>query len=248
MSLQLQANTNTTESFKPEGRDRLQLDAHPDSRVFIELRTDAAFRTVIGRPRTEHKPAIIGLLAFAALLRDIWDAAKNDDPYARWWLLKVETSIARAETIIQSELTSVRQILSASAPLGVDRTRGYPPRRVDLMFACPYAYTGARLVKQLDTLITELDTGAQIGVLSKSATTQTRLRSERAIRHTFSSAQGFWNFGISNELVQCCDPKAIDAAAKMGAIPADVLSGERWPALLDRRAVTPPQGSRGDDA
>ena len=228
-----------TEFVGTENADDALLDGHPESRVYIELRTEAAYRLVIGRPRTDRKPAINGLLSFASLLREIWDAAKSGDPYGRWWLLKVEVALDKAETTLEPALRSVLKTLSASTPLEIDDSRGRPPRRLDLMFACPYAYYAARLVRQLDLLVTQLDTGVQIGVLRKSDSNNSRLRCERAMRHAFTASQGFWNFGISNELVQCRDPKAIDAEAKMGVLPDNILSGERWPTLLDEYAVTP---------
>lgn len=242
MSLQLQASP--TESFGPHhGRDD-HLNGHAESRVFIELYTGAAVRMIIGRPSSEGKPAIIGLLAFASLLREIWDAAKGGDPYARYWLLKVEVAIAKAEATIESDLAAVRETMMACQPMGIDLGRGNSPRRIDLMFACPYAYHGARLIKQLDTLIIELDTSAEIGALRKADTTRTRLRCERAMRSTFSTSQGFWRFGLTDELVKKEDPKAIDAAAKMGAVPGEVLRGERWPTLLDQ-ALAPSRTGNG---
>ena len=246
MSLQLHATA--AEPYSPQGSDEVRLEGHPGSRVFIELRTAAAYRLVIGRPPTEHKPGIIGLLAFASLLRDIWAAAKTGDPFARWWLLKIEAAITRAETIVEPALTSVRKALAASAPLEIDLRRGHPPRRLDLLFACPYAYYGARLVKQLDVLVLALDTGVDIGALRKADTTMARLPCEKALRHVFASSQGYCDFGLSSEVIERHDPKAVDAAARMGTVPDDVLSGERWPALMDRYTVTSCYRSgHGDD-
>jgi integrating conjugative element protein (TIGR03761 family) len=246
--MSLQFHAHAAESLSDDVADDVLLDGHPESRVYIELRTDAAYRLVIGRPRTEHKPAINGLLSFASLLRDIWDAAKSGDPYARWWLVKVEVALGKAETTLEPALISVHKTLSASLPLQVDHSRGRPPRRLDLMFACPYAYYAARLLKQLDLLITQLDTGVQIGILRKAETTNSRLRCERAMRRAFTASQGFWNFGITNELVQCRDPKAVDAEAKMGVLPDEILTGECWPMLLDEYAVTPIDRSDSDEA
>lgn len=237
MSLQLHADS--VESLGDEAANDILLDGHPASRVFIELETEAAFRLVIGRPRTNVKPAINGLLSFASLLRDTWDAAKGGDPYARWWLVKVEAALARAESIIKAELAAVQEKLSACSLLEIDPTRGRQARRLDLLFACPYAYNGARLTKQLDVLIRLLDTSTEIGVLRKPDATHPRLRCERALRHAFASSQGFWNFGVTSDLVRCRDPKAIDAEAKMGVLPNDILAGERWPTLLDEYAVPP---------
>lgn len=246
--MSLQHHAHSAELRCDDIADEVLLGGQPASHVFIELRTEAAYRLVIGRPRTAQKPAINGLLSFASLLRDIWDAAKNGDPYARWWLVKVEVALGKAETTLEPALRSARKTLSTCTPLEIDQSRGRPPRRLDLMFACPYAYYAARLLKQLDLLITQLDISVQLGVLRKPDTTNSRLRCERAMRHAFTASQGFWNFGVTHELVECRDPKAVDAEAKMGVLPDDILTGECWPALLDEYAVSPADRNASGEA
>ena len=213
------------------------------NRVFIELRTDAASRLVAGRASGAGKAAIIGLFGFADRLRVVWDAAKAGDPYARWWLLKVESTIATARTLVREERNSVQETLSAANALGIDLAGLDGLRRVDLLFACPYAYHGAQLVKQVDLLITELDTAVQIGALSRTSATAARRRGERALRHLFATAQGFHDFELTESLIARRSAIAVEAESKMGLIPENVLAGARWPTLLARST---PTGNRGD--
>ena len=44
-----------------------------------------------------EKPAIIGLLGFANLVRTIWHGARADDPYADWWLLQVHEAMVQTD-------------------------------------------------------------------------------------------------------------------------------------------------------
>ena len=39
---------------------------------------------------------IVGLLGFASQLRVIWQAARLSDPYAEWWLVKVDQALSQA--------------------------------------------------------------------------------------------------------------------------------------------------------
>ncbi len=61
--------------------------------VWLTIQTHQAQQLVRGRNGTPDKPAIIGLVGFADRLRVIWQAARNDDPYADWWLIKVHEAI-----------------------------------------------------------------------------------------------------------------------------------------------------------
>jgi hypothetical protein len=56
----------------------------------LTLQTRYAGRLVKGRQGAADRPPITGLLGFANLLRAIWHGARADDPYADWWLVKVD--------------------------------------------------------------------------------------------------------------------------------------------------------------
>jgi len=60
------------------------------SRTILQVQIRKAHALVRGRRQDGAKPAIIGLVRFAALLGPIYAAAARDDPWADWWLIKVE--------------------------------------------------------------------------------------------------------------------------------------------------------------
>src|SRR5690606_38405599 len=61
--------------------------------VSLTVHTRYAKSLIGGRPASAGKPAIIGLLGFANRLRVIWRAAKQDDPYAHWWLIRLDAAL-----------------------------------------------------------------------------------------------------------------------------------------------------------
>ena len=96
-----------------------QLLAQPGAlrgRAWLVLQTRQAERLVKGRRASAEKPAILGLLSFASLLRALWHGARADDPYADWWLLQVDAALTlAAETLAAQALTLAVQLAAASA-------------------------------------------------------------------------------------------------------------------------------------
>ena len=224
---------HTTQSV----RDTLRTPVRP---VSMALYTLGAQRLMRGRPPANGKPAILGLFAFADCLRTVWTSAKAWDPYARWWLLRVESAASRAEAGIARELDINHEAMSSFSLLPFDDTHARQPKTFELGFACPYAFWGARLVKQLDVLILELHTATTLGARCRADTNAVRVGRERALRGALASAQGFRNFDLVDADVIKRTPKAIDAELLFGRVPEDILLGREWPSLLVR-----PSGSTG---
>ncbi len=74
---------------------------------------------VRGRPAAPGKPAIIGLFGFADRLRGIWQGARQDDPYADWWLIKIHDALVAAEQRIQAGQQTLAERRAASPALEV---------------------------------------------------------------------------------------------------------------------------------
>jgi hypothetical protein len=54
------------------------------------LQTRHAQQVFMGRKASAEKPYIIGVTRFGAILSQLQVCVLADDPYADWWLLKVE--------------------------------------------------------------------------------------------------------------------------------------------------------------
>lgn len=200
--------------------------------VQMFIHSHDALRLLAGRPASEGKSAIIGLFGFAECLREVWGAAKLSDPYAWWWLTKTEEAHAAAQLKIKLQFDNVRQALAAVPELDVNVAASDSPSRIDLNFACPYAYWGARVIKSYDKLILAVTTAERLGLRPRAAYAANRLRCERSIRGLFASAQGFRSIGVNADEIKNGTDAANQARELMGPLPASVLSGERFPALL----------------
>ena len=63
------------------------------------------------------KPAIIGLIGFADRLKSLWQAIRFDDPYADWWLLKVEDAVADTRVQLQGLQQRIDALITESTVL-----------------------------------------------------------------------------------------------------------------------------------
>ena len=63
----------------------------------LTLQTRQAQRLVKGRSYSADRPAIIGLIGFANLVRSVWHGARADDPYADWWMLKIHEALEQVK-------------------------------------------------------------------------------------------------------------------------------------------------------
>ena len=77
--------------------------------VWLNIQTYQAQSLIRGRRSAEGKPAIIGLVGFAERLKILWQAVRFDDPFADWWLIKVEERVSD----VRSQLRACR---SGSSP------------------------------------------------------------------------------------------------------------------------------------
>jgi hypothetical protein len=132
--------------------------------VWLTLQTHHAQRLIRGRPAAADKPAIIGLFGFADRLRGIWQGARQDDPYADWWLVKIEEALVAAEQLIQGEQAKLDERLQALPALEVTVATSQRAYRTPLRFANPHAFRGAKLLAEYDELARGVLTARHIWV------------------------------------------------------------------------------------
>lgn len=207
--------------------------------VWLTLQTRQAQQLVRGRKGSIDKPAIIGLVGFADRLRMIWQAARDDDPYADWWLLKVHEAIEHARQMIFTQQQQLDTQLEQLTAMEVTLASSTRPYRIPLQFANPYAYLGAQLIAEFDTLSRTVLTGCHIGLLESKDAECLLHRCARKIRGTFVFTQGYSFMVIDRPAVLKGTGKAVRARDAMGNIPDDVLSGERRAPLVPRKRQFP---------
>ena len=207
--------------------------------VWLTIQTRQAQQLVRGRSGTADKPAIIGLVGFADRLRVIWQAARNDDPYADWWLIKVHEGIEAAGTLILQRQEALDVLLQQMGSIEVSIAASLHPFRMPLQFANPYAYQGAKCLSAYDSLVCTALTAQHVGLLGSEACRRELNLCARRIRALFTISQSYRFLGIDRPLIHRATAESERARQLMGALPDDVLSGERQAPLVPRKVRFP---------
>ena len=172
--------------------------------VWLTIQTYQAQSLIRGRRAVDGKPAIMGLIGFADRLKSLWQAVRFDDPYADWWLLKVEEGVAD----IRAQLQGLQQrmdalITESNSAFEFTVAQSSRPQRVSLQFANPYAFRAAQLLGEYDRLMCT----------------------------DMTLPQGYHSLDVRRHDIRQGTPAAIKARERMGEIPQDILNGERLPSL-----------------
>lgn len=207
--------------------------------VWLTLQTRQALRLVRGRKPIRGKPAILGLVQFAERLRLIWQAARDDDPWADWWLVRIHESIEAGARYFQDRKTELEALLARDLAMDITVAGSERPSRVSLQFANPYAYRGARLLGQYDTLVCMVLTVRRVGLLDSEGSDQVIRSCGRKLRSTFTVVHDYRFTGASRESLERGDAKSDAARAAMGAVPGEIVRGELRAPIVPRRVRFP---------
>lgn len=209
------------------------------SQTWLKVQTRQAHQLIRGRDGSLDKPAIIGLIGFADRLRMIWQAARDDDPYADWWLIKVHEALDQAGKLLSRYQEKLDTRLAQMNAMEVTVAESLRPYRIRLQFANPYAYQGAQLIADYDTLVRTVLTCRHIGQLDDESAHSIINLCARKIRGTFVVPQGYRALGIDRKCLQRSPGKYPRASSLMGELPEAVLSGEHRAPLVPRKAPFP---------
>jgi len=230
-----------------QNTEEASFDAGPGAlrgQAWLTVQTRQAQRLVRGRNGNADKPAIIGLVGFADRLRVIWQAARNDDPYADWWLVKVHEALERVRDLVKNEQAALDAQLEQLTALEVAVAVSMKPYRIALQFANPYAYRGAQLIAEYDTFVRTLLTAHHVGLLNGAAMEGLLNTCARKIRGAFAVPQGYHFLNVDRAALQQGTANASRARQLMGEVPADVLNGAHQAPLAPRKVQFPEEAAK----
>ena len=205
-------------------------------KVSLTTQSRYARLLVLGRSATADTPAIMGLLAFADQLRIIWNASRADDPWADWWLIKIDDAIDLVQHRLETIATKIRRYLRAQPALEIDIATSERPYRIKLRFINPYAYRAAQLVAEFDAAVRTILTARHVGLISEEQSFRQIESCSAVLRSLFAIPQSYRVLRIDRTAVKAGAPAAISAAEIMGQVPAAILLGEQRPRLAPRKA------------
>jgi integrating conjugative element protein (TIGR03761 family) len=225
--------------------------------TWLTVQTRAAQQLIRGRAARADKPAIIGLVGFADRLRLIWHVARDDDPFADWWLIRIHDGLKRVRDALQRDQAALDHYLTAVEGLDVAVAQAPKPYRVRLQFVNPYAYQDAQRLAEFDRLVRSALTARHVGRLDETDARHRVGSCAQRLRGLFALPPGYRFDARTRALLKQFPERFDQAWSRMGKIPEAILSGERrapWappratetPAVVDAIADNTPEQETDD--
>lgn len=188
---------------------------------------------------------IPGLRQFGRQLRRIWLEAKRGDPYAHWWLIRVEEAFVGAERRLSVSTALYEERLKEASVLLVVKHESLEAYRHPVRFINPLGNRGANLLGKLDRLLAITLEAQQQALISKNDVSRLHRMARGCVLDVFAGCFGYKAFGITQGDVARQSERAQYACAHMGEVPSDILDGVRRavcaPSALPKRFATKPK-------
>jgi len=164
----------------------------------------------------------MGLLQFAKLMQSLWQAAKEDDPYAEWYLMRTYEQITLLKEEIKKAELMCQQKFAELRGLEVQVVDNIKPVKFPLKFSTPFGYMAAYLIADLDYLFRQTNILKRLGILleedQKPASFVQRI-------HKLFSHSRLWQYtGVSRKDIKENNQRAQKAEELMGRVPAGILN------------------------
>lgn len=201
------------------------------SEITITLQTRAASKLWYGRRESNqnNKAALLGAVKFAALVRNITEAAAIDDPYADWWLLRLQTGLLEARDRLTKYSDTIEKFVAAQIPegLSVGEALSINAEQISLRFATPFGFMAAYLIADFDKVARKVLLGRHIALLDTAMSERMLFEGSKIVRFAISQVHGYRFTGVTRADIAANSPNAQRAFESMGKCPDDVLSGEK---------------------
>lgn len=167
------------------------------SNTVLNIRSTHAEQIIAGRESASVGPEkrpykILGLEAFDQVVSMIFNAARNDDPYADWCLLNLEQHTEKTEQLLNESLNAANKLiekkLSGLSSKISFKPSSLPSRNIDVNLNTPFGYQLAYLILSFDELVVTLEGQKQKGLISATEAHNCKRQAvrglERLIRET----------------------------------------------------------------
>lgn len=190
----------------------------------ITLHTRQGVSLFNGRDKTKDKPAIYGVPRFAGSITQAYFDAMADDPWADWFLLKVDIAIDHAQERFEEIRNEVKKAYPANRSISIQNQHSVKPVSKPLDFKIPsYPHRMAYLVVDADYLALEILSLFHNGCMTRQHKDRLIHLVGRATRSALQSATGYRHLGVTRNDVKANNPKARKAKELMGEVPKDIL-------------------------
>jgi len=165
----------------------------------------------------------MGLLQFAKVMSILWKAARQDDPYAEWYLLKVYQALHEAREKLKGMEKQLEPLLNQIRGIEVSTSLSAHPATYPLKFATPFAYMGAYLITEFDFVLRQVLTLEKIGIMAPQQDMSIKSMVQ-LIQTVFALSREWKQTGVKRQDIIDKTPAAEEARLRFGELPESVLN------------------------
>lgn len=193
----------------------------------LVIHTVHAQRLVQGRSKSKEHGPIVGLIRFGWKMNLLWHAARADDPYADWFLLRTHDLLQQVnrDLVDQQRLILAQMQSHSGVEIGVGHTKQVV--RVPLNFSNPYGYMAGYLLADFDQLIRTTLSIMHVGLQPKGVCYALMDKAGTAVRRVFYEPFHWKNVSLTREDLRQGNQRALQAEKAMGPLPVEILEGAR---------------------
>jgi integrating conjugative element protein (TIGR03761 family) len=199
------------------------------SAITIQFHTHNATRLWTGRRKTSDGVAeIIGMPRFIDIMNQIKQASSHDDPYADLWMIRMEEKLTDSRGKMQ-EMIKQADVFFKTLPEDVliENCLNIQPARFALYIRSQLGYLCVYLLTDFDQLARQLHLAHHIAIISRKEMHIWLNSAGGLIRSVYGLAQRYRHSGITRQDIRLNTARSIEAKAKFGEIPDDILTGAR---------------------
>ena len=206
-----------------EPKDRFDRAGEMRGENSIKLHSFKAQALFHGRKASRDKPDIYGLVRFSGSAKQVYLDAGADNPWADYWLLKIDQKIAEAT----GQLEQVQGDLETKNPPSKNVTIGdsisVEPIEVPLNFANNFIFRTAFLIGQYDEICCKILSLRHVGLLTRNEAEKTMKLAAQKVRAVLSSCKGYRHTGVTRNDVVANNQVAQKTKELLGNLPKPVL-------------------------
>ncbi|NWA02772.1 PFL_4669 family integrating conjugative element protein [Pseudomonas gingeri] len=198
------------------------------STMNFTLHTWHAAQVWQGRPMSEEKRRIMGLVGFLGLIGRVGRGAALDDPYSDFWMIRLHEKLQSAKVElaqIQEQLAPLMSRLPAA--LSVGENLSVQPVTLPLVVRSPLGFLAVYLLIDYDSIVRQLLLAHRTALIDRRTMERWISASGRVFRSLFGLARQYRFSGATRADFIVGNAVAREAAERFGELPADVLEGTR---------------------
>ncbi len=204
------------------------------------LYTDNAQNMMRGRKgdRSENIYPITGFFGYAKNIIAIWDDAKGEYPYARWWLI----TIADMQLMYRDELTTKENKLyelieGDKEDFAKELQKKITPKGYDIVVKNPYATNQIKLISRYDEYLQIAYKLKESGIISSKDFFKDTNYFRKRLAAIHNQSRLYHPIPVTRKDIYEKTDLYYEALDKMGEIPENIFRNRRIPPYFQKKKL-----------